>query len=76
MYDAPMLQVVTPEAVPAIDELAGMCIVFRQIEANNSEKGIVKATMNAPRRLPRKTNRTIETSMIPALKLCSTVFVV
>ena len=35
VYDAPMLQVVTPEAVPAIDELAGMCIerffdVFRR----------------------------------------------
>jgi pimeloyl-ACP methyl ester carboxylesterase len=35
VYDAPMLRVVTPEAVPAIDELAGMCIerffdVFRR----------------------------------------------
>jgi acetyl esterase/lipase len=35
VYDAPISQVVTPEAVPAIDELAGMCIerffdVFRR----------------------------------------------
>jgi hypothetical protein len=44
--------------------------------ANNSENGIVRATMSAPRALPRKTNRTITTRMIPSVKLCRTVWVV
>ena len=33
-------------------------------------------TMNADRRLPRKRNRTIETSRIPSVRLCMTVCVV
>ena len=53
-----------------------MWLKSRQIEANNKANGIVSATMIAPRTLPRKRNRIIETRIIPALRLSSTVLTV
>ena len=63
-------------SAPSESRLAGMCFRSRQIEANNKEKGMVSATMIAPRTLPRKRKRIITTRMIPSVRLCSTVWVV
>ncbi len=44
-------------SAPSDSRFAGMPLRFRQMDANSSEKGMVSATMNAPRILPRKINR-------------------
>ena len=63
-------------SAPSESRLAGMCFRSRQMAANSSEKGMVSATMSAPRTLPRKRNRMIDDQEIPSVRLCSTVCVV
>ena len=63
-------------SAPSDSRLAGMLFRFRQMEANSSENGMVSATMNAPRTLPRNRNRISATRMMPSVRLCSTVCVV
>ena len=46
------------------------------MEAKSSEKGMVMATMRAPRRLPRKRKRMSATRKMPSVRLWSTVAVV
>ena len=60
-------------SAPSESRLAGMWLRSRQMEANSSAKGMVSATMMAPRTLPRKRKRMIETRIMPSVRLCSTV---
>ena len=61
---------------PSESRFAGMWRRSRQIDANSSENGIVRATIRALRTLPRKRKRTIDTRMKPSVRLRSTVRVV
>ena len=60
-------------SAPRESRLAGMWLMSRQMEANRSAKGMVRATMMAPRTLPRKRKRMMETSSMPSVRLRSTV---
>ena len=60
-------------SAPSESRLAGMWLRSRQMEANINEKGMVSDTMIAPRTLPRKRKRMMETSNMPRVRLCSTV---
>ena len=48
----------------------------RQMAAKSSANGMVRATMKAPRTLPRKRKRMMTTRMMPSVRLWSTVWVV
>ena len=61
---------------PSDSRFAGMSLSSRQLAANSSEKGIVSATMMAPRAFPRNSNRMMITRTMPSVRLCSTVWVV
>ncbi len=63
-------------SAPSESRLAGICLRSRQVAAKSSEKGMVSATISAPRTLPRKRNRMMATRIMPSVKLCSTVCVV
>ena len=56
-------------SAPSESRLAGMWIRSRQMAANSSAKGMVSATMMAPRTLPRNRNRMMETRIMPAVRL-------
>ena len=56
-------------SAPSESRLAGILFSFRQMAANNSENGIVSATMKAPRTLPRKTNRISATRVMPSSQI-------
>ena len=47
-------------SAPSDSRLAGICFRSRQVAANSREKGMVSATMIAPRMFPRNRNRTID----------------
>ena len=54
--------------------LAGMPVIFIRIKANNSEKGMVRVTTSAERKLPSKKIRTMMTMETPSNKVLATVF--
>ena len=55
---------------PRDSKFAGMCLKSKQMRANNSENGIVAATIRAPRTLPRNRKSMIDTRIIPSVRLC------
>jgi hypothetical protein len=63
-------------SAPSDNKFAGTWIRLRQIHANNSENGMVSATMSEPRAFPRNMKRMMATSRMPSVRLWSTVWVV
>ncbi len=58
---------------PSDNKLAGMPVSRMRIKANKSANGIVSATTNADRMLPRKKIKMITTMETPANKVSPTV---
>ena len=50
-----------------------MLLAFSQMDANNSENGMVSATIRAARAFSKKRKRMTVTRIIPSVRLCSTV---
>src|SRR6266446_5183975 len=77
LHGRPVIATTMPKSnAPRDSKFAGMPFSLRHVAANNSAKGIVRATIIAPRTFPRNRKRMTTTRMMPSVRLCSTVCVV
>ena len=60
-------------SAPRERRLAGILLKSSQMAAKSREKGMVSATINAARALPKNKNKMIVTKIMPSARLCSTV---